>query len=306
MEYHDYYKTLGVARQASDVDIKRAYRRLARKYHPDVNPGDAQADARFKEINEAYQVLSDSEKRRKYDRFGSNWRQTGSFEEAFRRAGAPGGPPPGGFDGTGFSDFFESLFGSRGFGGQRPPQEARVDVEDRISVTLREVAEGGTRMLSVRSAEPDGQIRERRIEVKIPKGVRDGQRLRIAGQGGVRPGGSCGDLYLRVVTTADPRFERDGANLITSVDIGLTEAMLGADAPVPTLSGHALSVRISPETRDGARLRLRGQGLPKGRSDERGDMLVRVRVRLPQRLSDRERALFRELAEIRGEQPLLA
>ncbi len=306
MEYHDYYKTLGIARQASDADIKRAYRRLARKYHPDVNPGDAQADARFKEINEAHQVLSDPEKRRKYDQFGSKWRQTGSFDEAFRRAGAPGGAPPGGFGGTGFSDFFESLFGGIGRGGQRPPQAASVDIEDRLGVTLREVAQGGTRTLNVRSTEPDGQIHNRRIDVTIPQGVRDGQRLRIAGQGGARPDGSRGDLYMRVVTNADPRFERDGANLTTSVDIGLAEAMLGADAPVPTLTGRALSVRIPPETRDGARLRLRGQGLPKGRTDERGDMLVRVRIRLPQRLSDRERDLFRELAEIRGEQPLSA
>lgn len=304
MEYHDYYKTLGLSRQATDADIKRAFRRLARKYHPDVNPGDAQADARFKEINEAHQVLSDPDKRSKYDRFGSNWRQTGSFEEAFRQSGGPGGIPAGGFGGTGFSDFFESLFGGIGFGGQRPPQTAKVDVEDRISVSLREVAEGGTRSLGVRTTGPDGQVREGRMEVRIPKGVHDGQRLRIAGQGGVRPDGSRGDLYLHVVVTPDPRFERDGDDLITTVDIGLTEAILGTEASVPTVNGRVLSVRIPPETTHGARLRLRGQGLNKGRSDERGDMLVRVQVRFPQRLSNRERSLFRELAEIRGERPL--
>ena len=306
MEYQDYYKTLGISRQASDADIKRAYRKLARRFHPDVNPGDAKAESRFKDINEAHQVLSDVDTRRRYDRFGSNWRQTGSLDEAFRRAGTARGVPPDGFGGAGFSDFFESLFGSVGFGGPRAPQSANVDAEDRIEITLREVAEGGTRMLGVRTAGPDGQVHEHRIEVKIPLGVRDGQRLRMSGQGGARPDGSRGDLYLRVSTEADPRFERDGADLTTTVQVGLAEAMLGADVPVPTLNGKALSMRVPAETRDGARMRLRGQGLPKGRSAGRGDMVVRVLVRLPQLLSERERDLFRELAELRGEKPLRA
>ena len=303
MEYQDYYKTLGVSRQVSDAELKRAFRRLARRFHPDVNPSDAQADARFKEINEAYQVLSDPEKRRRYDRFGSNWRRTGSFEEAFRHAGTPG-PSPGGFAGAGFSDFFESLFGSMGIGGQRPRQPPSADVEDRLDITLREVADGGQRVLSLRVAQPDGQIRAQRIDITIPKGVRNGQRLRVAGQGGTRPDGSRGDLFLRVAVMPDPRFERHDADLHTTITIGLTEAMLGANVPIPTLSGRALSMQVPPETRDGAQLRLRGQGLPKGRTAEHGDMLVRIQVRLPQHLSDREQALFRELAELRGEQPL--
>ena len=304
MEYRDYYKTLGVSRQASDAELKRAYRHLARRFHPDVNPGDTQADARFKEINEAYQVLRDPEKRRRYDRFGSNWRRTGSFEEAFRHAGAPAGASPGGFAGAGFSDFFESLFGSMGFGGQRPRQPPSADVDDRLDITLREVAEGGRRTLSLRVAQLDGQVREQRIDVTIPRGVRDGQRLRVPGHGGTRPDGSRGDLYLRVAITPDPRFERHDADLRTTLTIGLTEAMLGASVAVPTLSGRALTMRVPPETGDGTQLRLRGQGLPKGRSAERGDMLVRIRVQLPRHLSDREQALFRELAELRGEQPL--
>ncbi len=304
MEYQDYYKTLGVSRQASDTELKRAYRRLARRYHPDVNPGDAQADTRFKEINEAYQVLSDPEKRKRYDRFGSNWRRTGSFEEAFRHAGAPHGASPRGFAGAGFSDFFESLFGSMGFGGQRPGPPPSADVEDRLDIALREVAEGGQRSLALRIPQANGHVREQRIDVTIPRGVRDGQRLRVAGQGSIRPDGSRGDLYLRVTVAPDSRFERHDADLHTTVTIGLTEAMLGANVTVPTLGGPSLTMRVPPETRDGSRMRLRGQGLPQASSAERGDMLVRIRVRLPQDLSHREQALFRELAELRGEQPL--
>ena len=304
MEYRDYYKTLGVTRQASDEELKRAYRRLARRYHPDVNPGDPQADARFKEINEAYQVLSDPDKRKRYDRFGSNWRQTGSFEEAFRRAGAARGAAPGGFGGAGFSDFFESLFGGMGFGGQRPGPPPNADVEDRLDITLREVAEGGRRSLMLRTPHADGQVRQERIDVTIPKGVRDGQRLRVTGKGSIRPGGTRGDLYLRVAVAPDSRFERQEADLHTTATIGLSEAMLGANVNVSTLGGSTLTVRVPPETRDGARLRLRGQGLPKAGSNQLGDMLVRIRVQFPQDLSHREQALFRELAELRGEQPL--
>ena len=304
MEFRDYYKTLGVTRQASDEELKRAYRRLARRFHPDVNPGDPQADARFKEINEAYQVLSDPDKRKRYDRFGSNWRQTGSFEEAFRRAGAPTGAGPGGFGGAGFSDFFESLFGSMGFGGQRPGPPPSADVEDRVDITLREVAEGGRRSLMLRTPQADGQVRQERIDVAIPKGVRDGQRLRVTGKGSIRPDGTRGDLYLRVSVTPDSRFERHEADLHTTATIGLSEAMLGANVNVSTLGGSTLTVRVPPETRDGARLRLRGQGLPKAGSNQRGDILVRIRVQFPQDLSHREQALFRELAELRGEQPL--
>lgn len=304
MEFRDYYKTLGVTRQASDEELKRAYRRLARRFHPDVNPGDPQADARFKEINEAYQVLSDPDKRKRYDRFGSNWRQTGSFEEAFRRAGAPTGAAPGGFGGAGFSDFFESLFGSMGFGGQRPGPPPSADVEDRVDITLREVAEGGRRSLMLRTPQADGHVRQERIDVTIPKGVRDGQRLRVTGKGSIRPDGTRGDLYLRVAVSPDSRFERHEADLHTTATIGLSEAMLGANVNVSTLDGRTLTVRVPPETRDGARLRLRGQGLPKAGSNQRGDILVRIRVQFPQDLSHREQALFRELAELRGEQPL--
>ena len=300
MEYKDYYKTLGVPRTASPDDIKAAYRRLARRYHPDVNPDDATAEARFKEINEAHQVLSDPEKRQRYDRFGSNWRRTGSFDEAFRQSGVRmdgfGNSFGGGSD---FSDFFDALFGGRARA-QRPPP---ANVEETLRVALREVLEGGRRALSVSVPSPDGSVRQRRIDVAIPPGVRDGQRLRVAGEGAVRPDGTRGDLYLRVRLADEAGLERQGDNLATEVAIELTEAMLGTQVQVPTPSGSPLTVRVPSETQHGARLRLRGQGMPRAGGSGRGDMLVRVLVRLPRNLSTRERDLFRELAHIRGEVP---
>ena len=300
MEYKDYYKTLGVPRNASPNDIKAAYRHLARRYHPDVNPDDSTAEARFKEINEAHEVLSDSEKRQRYDRFGSNWRRTGSVDEAFRRSGARVdgfGDFLGGA--SGFSDFFDALFGGRA-GGQRP---AQANVEETLQVSLREVLEGGRRALTMRVPAPDGSVRQRRIDVTIPPGVRDGQRLRVAGEGAVRPDGSRGDLYLRIRLEDPGGFKRQGDDLATEVSIGLTEAVLGTEVQVPTPSGKPLTVRVPPETQHGGRLRLRGQGLPRADGDGRGDIFVRILVRLPRNLSARERDLFRELATIRGEVP---
>ena len=300
MEYKDYYKTLGVPRNASPNDIKAAYRRLARRYHPDVNPDDSTAEARFKEINEAHEVLSDTEKRQRYDRFGSNWRRTGSVDEAFRRSGVRMDGFGDFFGGaSGFSDFFDALFGGRA-GAQRP---APANVEETLQVTLGEVLEGGRRALSVRVPAPDGSVRQRRIDVAIPPGVRDGQRLRVAGEGAVRPDGSRGDLYLRVRVADEPGFERQGDDLATEVSIGLTEAVLGTEVQVPTPSGTPLTVRVPPETQHGGRLRLRGQGLPRAGRNGHGDIFVRVLVRLPRNLSARERDLFRELATIRGEVP---
>ncbi len=311
MDFRDYYNTLGVERNASDEEIKRAYRRLARKCHPDVNPGDSKAEDRFKEINEAYEALSDPEKRKRYDAFGSNWRRTGSFEEAFRRS-AGAGRAPGGFGGmsdffggggSGFSDFFETLFGGAGVAsGVAAPVKA--DVEETIDVSLHDVAEGGTRAVTLRIPSQNGQTRARRIDISIPKGARDGQRLRISNEGAIRPDGSRGDLLLRVNTVSDGRFERRGDDIYADVEIGLSEAMLGARVSVPTISGGALGVRVPPETRDGTVLRLRGQGLTRFGRDDKGDMRMRVRVRLPQDLSDRERELFQELGKLRGEHPV--
>ncbi len=301
MEYKDYYQTLGVPRDASPDDIKSAYRRLARRYHPDVNPDDASAEARFKEINEAHEVLSDPTKRQQYDRFGSNWRRTGSFDEAFRQSGVrmDGFGDMFGGGASGFSDFFDALFGGRG----RPQRPQQANVEETLQVSLPEVLNGGRRTLTMRVPSPDGGVRQRRIDVTIPRGVRDGQRLRVAGEGAVRADGSRGDLFLRVRIGDDPGFKRKGDDLETEVSIGLTEAVLGTSVQVPTPSGSSLSVRVPPETQNGRRLRLRGQGVPRRGGGERGDMLVRIHVRLPRNLSARERELFQELAAIRGEVP---
>ncbi len=308
MDFKDYYSTLGVDRSASDDEIKRAYRRLARKYHPDVNLGDSSAEDRFKEINEAYEALSDPEKRKRYDAFGSNWRRTGSFDEAFQRSRGAGRVPGGmsdifSGDGSGFSDFFETLFGGRGVArGSAAPINA--DVEETIDVSLHDVAEGGTRAVTLRIPGQNGETRTRRIDISIPKGIRDGQRLRVANEGAIRPDGSRGDLLLRVNSVSDGRFERRGDDIYADVEIGLAEAMLGTRVSVPTISGGSLGVRVPPETRDGTVLRLRGQGLTKFGQDDKGDMRVRVKVRLPHDLSDRERELFHELAELRGEHPV--
>ena len=300
MEYKDYYRTLGVPRSASPDDIKSAYRRLARRYHPDVNPDDPAAEARFKEINEAHEVLSDPKKRQQYDRFGSNWRRTGSFDEAFRQSGVRMdgfGDFFGG--GSGFSDFFDALFGGRA----RPQGPRQANVEETLPIGLAEVLNGGRRALSVSVPSPDGSVRQRRIDVTIPPGVRDGQRLRVAGEGAVRADGTRGDLFLRIRVEDGAGFERNGDDLQTDVAIGLSEAMLGAQVQVPTPAGAPLTVRVPPETQHGARLRLRGQGVPRAGDAGRGDMLVRILVRLPRNLSSRERDLFRELARIRGEVP---
>lgn len=299
MEYKDYYQTLGVPRNASPDDIKSAYRRLARRYHPDVNPDDASAEARFKEINEAHEVLSDPKKRQQYDRFGSNWRRTGSFDEAFRQSGArmDGFGDFFGGGASGFSDFFEALFGGRA----RPQRPQQANVEETLQVSLPEVLQGGRRALTMRVPSPDGRVRQRRINVTIPAGVRDGQRLRVAGEGAVRPDGSRGDLFLRVRVEESGGFERNGDDLATEVSIELSEAMLGTQVQVPTPAGSPLTVRVPPETQHGSRLRLRGQGLPRSWGVGRGDMFVRILVRLPRNLSSREQDLFRELARIRGE-----
>ena len=303
VDFRDYYQVLGLSRSASSEKIKTAYRRLARKYHPDVNPGDDSAEARFKEINEANEVLTDPEKRKRYDAFGSNWRRTGSFDQAFRQSGDGSGGFGAGFGGggTGFSDFFEALFGGGRGTRSAARQPVEADVEEGLEVTLAEVMNGGRRGFTVRSPSLDGTVRQRRIDVTIPISVRDGQRLRISGEGAIRPDGSRGDLFLKVRTVDDPRFGRSGDDLTAQVDIGLSEAMLGAEVLVPTLDGKNLSMRVPPETGDGTRLRLRGQGLPVAGNRGRGDMVVRVAVQLPKNLTDRERDLFRQLAELRGD-----
>jgi curved DNA-binding protein len=313
MDYQDYYKTLGVNKNADEKEIKRAYRRLAREFHPDVNPGDEQAEEHFKQINEAYEVLSDPEKRAKYDRFGASWQQyqrmggdPGGFDwSQWASRGYPGGGTRvefhdlndlfGGGSG-GFSDFFNALFGDAGMRTRGSSRRAGgvmrgQDLEQPVQITLQEALKGTRRLL-----EKDG----RRLEVKIPRGVKTGSRIRIAGEGGSSGGGMpSGDLYLKVDVEPHPIFTREGDNLHREIELDLYTVILGGEVRVGTLDGD-VTLRVPPETQSGRTFRLRGKGMPKLKQPEkRGDLYVQVRVQLPQNLNEREKKLFRDLAEIR-------
>jgi len=317
MEYKDYYQTLGVSRDADEKEIKRAFRRLARQYHPDVNPDDAGAEERFKEINEAYEVLSDPEKRGKYDRLGADWShwqqaggRPGDFDWGSWAATAPGGQGQrvhvrygtpedlqdlfGGVNP--FSDFFSQIFGGMG-GGTTPggfehrvrPQRGQ-DYEQEIKISLREAYQGTTHTL-----QNDG----RRLEVEIPPGTRTGTRIRMAGEGspGVA-GGEAGDLYLRVKVSPDSQFERQNDDLYVTIPVDLYTATLGGKAQVPTLSGSVM-LAIPAGTQNGRVFRLRGKGLPHLRQpDQHGDLYAKINVQTPVHLTPRQRELFEELQRI--------
>ena len=317
MEYRDYYKILGVDRNASEKEIKRAYRRLAREFHPDVNPDDKEAEEKFKEINEAHEVLSDPEKRAKYDQLGANYQQwqrmgrdPGNFDWSQWTSGAPGGVRVewsgdigdlfGGGAG-GFSDFFRSIFGGMGGVGQTggPFQTAGQrtargqDMEAQVEVTLEEAFQGTTRLL-----EREG----RQIRVKIPPGARTGSKIRVAGKGGPGYGGGpAGDLYLNVAVKPHPIFSREGSNLRCDVNVEFYTAVLGGEVQVPTLDGD-VSLKIPAGTNSGKTFRLRGKGMPNPRKPkQRGNLLATIQIQVPQKLSARERELFDELARLREE-----
>ena len=322
MEFKDYYQTLGVAKTATAKEIKQAFRKLARKHHPDVNPGDAAAEAKFKELNEANEVLADPEKRKKYDELGSNWRQ---YEQAGAGAGAAGGGFPGGAwsvhpggggpgggramtpeemqemfgEGDPFSDFFHTFFGGAGpgpearggRGGRRAPRKGR-DFEDEIHLELEEAFEGATRRLSIKH---DGHART--VDVRIPAGVAEGSRVRIAGEGEHgSTGAQAGDLYLRIRLTPHTRFERRGKDLHTRVRVPLTIAVLGGEIGVPTLAGKSLRLKVPTTTQNGQVFRLKGHGMPTiGTPNEPGDLYATVDVQLPRSLSNDERAQWEKL-----------
>ena len=303
LQYKDYYESLGVSRTAGADEIKREFRNLARKYHPDVAKDKPAAEARFKEINEAYEVFSDPEKRRKYDQLGADWKSGAEFRPppgwggSSRQAGREGA-----FDfefgGTGFSDFFEQLFGSRGrepqggfefnreFSG-RPGAGRGRNIEGDILVTLHEVMTGSVRPVTVRHGQ-----RSETHQVKIPAGIEEGQRLRITGRG--EPGaGGAGDLYLRVRLGRHPDFEVRGQELMHERVVAPWDAVLGANVRVPSLSG-SVNIKIPPGTQNGQKLRLRGRGLP-DRQGGHGDLIVVIGVELPKSLNDGERRLWEQL-----------
>ena len=320
----DYYSLLGVKRDASEREIKQAYRKLARKYHPDVNSGDKSAEAQFKQINEAYEVLSDKDKRRKYDQFGDQWQHADQFAKAGGRQ-----TPFGGFSQSGGTQFyfgeqdldsaFEDLF--RGFGAgafRRRTQPRRgQDIDYPVAVTLEEVYRGATRTLSLRFEEPcsscqgTGRVQNvscsicrgagavsnlKRLEVKIPPGVRDRSRVRIAGKGGSGYGGAKnGDLYLVVSVKPNKLFERRGDDLQVEIEVPLTAVVLGGEIDVPTPKGK-LALKIPPETQNGRIFRLKGQGMPHLGKSSRGDLMAKVKVVLPTNLSSQEKELFKQLS----------
>lgn len=310
----DYYAVLGVPRTASDKDIKTAYRKLARKHHPDVNPGDKKAETLFKEIGEAYSVLSDPEKRKKYDRWGHDWEKIEQAQAAgVNFGGRPGGRtytyttgPNGGTSGFNFESedlggLFEQLFGRAAGGGRQrvrtAPRKGR-DVEQPVEITLEEAFAGTQRTYTLTDMQ-SGEARN--VEVKIPAGANDGLRVRVAGKGEPgMAGGPAGDLYLVISIKAHPQFERDGDDLRVKVPTPLYTAILGGEVMVPTPKGTNLALKISPETPNGQRIRLAGQGMPHVNASGRGDLYAEITVQLPRNLSEREKDLFGELARARS------
>ena len=315
VQFRDYYETLGVSKNATEDEIKSAFRKLARKYHPDVAKDKKAAEEKFKQINEAYEVLSDPDKRKKYDQLGANWNQPGGFQPPPDWGGAqPGGgfhqrsgDRDGGvqfeFGGTGFSDFFEAFFGGGrgrsafgGFGGREATAERGADVEADILVTLEEALHGSTRTVSLRRP---GSNKVETYQVRIPRGVHEGQRIRLAGQGeaGAR-GGKSGDLFLRVRLAKHPDFTVEGSDLIHEVKIAPWQAVVGTELKVPTLEG-TVRLKVPPGTQGGQRFRLRERGLPSA-SGSRGDLYVVIQIQIPKKLSEREREIWNQIAKLHG------
>ncbi len=342
VQYKDYYEILGVPRNASEADIKKAFRKLARQYHPDVAKNKKQAEEKFKEVNEAYEVLGDPAKRKKYDELGANWSSGADFRPppGWERFSTGGGGFPGRgsrgeefefhFGGTGFSDFFEQLFGARGaraggfgrrgagaFGEEDFASERGRDIEGDLMVTLEEAMRGSVRSVSVRHAVPcehcggtgqrarhvcnvcggTGQIAKTdTYQVKIPAGVSEGQRLRVAGRGELGTGGgAAGDLYLRVRIAKHPEFDVEDHNLIYEAELAPWEAVLGTSISVPTLNDR-VNIKIPAGTHSGQKLRVRTRGLPR-RDGGNGDLIVVTRVEVPTQVTDAERRLWEQLAK---------
>ncbi|WP_216690392.1 DnaJ C-terminal domain-containing protein [Hymenobacter siberiensis] len=313
MDYKDYYKALGVDKTATPEQIKKAYRKLARQHHPDVNPNDKGAEQKFKEINEANEVLSDSEKRKKYDQFGADWQR---YQQQPGGGAGRGGQPGGGFDwsqytqgqggqggggnpfgeGEDFSDFFGSLFGNMGGGGGRRAGGTRPgaggDYQAELEMSLEEAYHGGPRTITVNG---------KNLRLTIAPGVADGQTIRLRDQGGPgRNGGPNGALLITFRIRPDARYARTGDDLTQDVPVSMYKALLGGEQTVETLSG-SVKIKLKPETANGTRLRLRGKGFPVYKKDgEFGDLYLRLTLTLPQNLTEPEKELIQQLADLRA------
>jgi len=310
MSSKNFYDVLGVSKTASDKEVKQAFRKLARKHHPDVNPGDKSAEARFKDINTAFEVLSDPKKRKAYDKYGENWQYADQLD-------AQQQGPFGGF--SGFSDFSKRSgqgtrvqfvdFGdmgdyndlsdiftnfARGAGARAAPQRPRRgrNVEYPTEVTLEEAYNGTTRIVD--------DVLGHRLEVKVPPGVKDGSRIKVSGKGEPGPGeGPRGDLYLVVSVRPHAVFQRKGNDLHVDVSVPLTDAVLGGEASVPSLKGKSLSLKVPPETQNGKSFRLKQQGMPVMGDTAKGDLIAKIKVVIPDKLTQREKELFEELKKLR-------
>ena len=293
MQFKDYYATLGVPKTATQDEIRKAFRKLARQYHPDVAKDKKGAEAKFKEINEANEVLSDAEKRKRYDELGADWDRPGRQQppQGWQHGG-------GGFEGGGgFSDFFEAFFGGRGGGGGRKQRggfgafaQRGGDVEFELPVTVEEALHGGKKAFNLERA---GRVET--VSVNVPRAVRGGQKIRLAGQGGEGVGGGeRGDLFLLIKIAPHVDYRVDGFDLIRAVPVPVWTAVLGGEAEIPTPDG-AVKMKIPPGTQPGRKFRLKGRGLPAG-SGIRGDLFAEAKVLLPTSLSDEERALWERLA----------
>jgi len=302
MAFIDYYQTLGLTKTATDKDIKNAYRKLARKHHPDLNPNDAEANKKFQQLNEANEVLSDPEKRKKYDKYGENWQRGEEYEkyeqqQRSRPQGTYAGGQSQGFEGFGgegfggedFSDFFQSMFGQggRSSGNGRQAKFRGQDLNAELHLNLKDIAESQKQTLTVNG---------KNIRLTIPAGIENGQTIKIAGHGGPGAnGGPAGDLYITFSITDDPRFMRNGSDLYAATKLDLYTAILGGEVTIDTLNGK-VKIKVKPETQNGTKVKLKGKGMPVYKKEgEFGDLYVTYDIQIPINLTDEQKKLFEEL-----------
>lgn len=303
MAFIDYYKVLGLDKTASDKNIKDAYRKLARKYHPDLNPNDAEANKKFQQLNEANEVLSDTEKRKKYDKYGENWQHGDAYDQARQQQQGQqrsyGGGGAQGFDfegfgsGNDFSDFFQSMFGGGAGAGNRGGRQARYrgqDLNAELQLNLNQIAETHKQTLTVNG---------KNIRITIPAGVENGQTIKIAGHGNPGAnGGPAGDLFIKFLVSDDARFRRQGADLFANAKIDVYTAVLGGELTIETLTGK-VKLNVKPETQNGTKVKLKGKGLPVyKKAGEHGNLYITYDVQIPTKLSDEQKRLFEELAKL--------